>query len=228
MCGNPTVPMGPRTTFVGDFSTGNFSQWSGVQVQGYNGSGTNFGGNSRAQIVPGCDGKPAVRFTVQPGDQVAAGERAEVAMQRGGGLTHEGDERWYDFSVKFDNDFRWPTGAYFIIMQWHSSSGSPPLSIEVSNSGNLMVHNNRLQARKTVAPIIKGQWMNLVFHTKFSNNSSVGFVHMYVNGQERLARTGFRTMADGENYLKMGIYRNGTVRDPTASVYNQGLRILAP
>lgn len=231
VCGSPTVPVGSRQVFLGDFSTGNFSQWGNVQTNGYNGSGSGIGGgNSRISIVRGdCYGKNVAKYTVQPGDSMAGGERSEVA-NCGGACVYEGNERWYEFSTKFPTDFPTPRGNWFIIMQWHSASGSPPLAIEVNRSGIIEVRNNRPEMNQVhqVAPIVRGEYMHFVLHTKFSNNKSVGFVRMFVNGVEKLPRTAFRNMNDGENYLKTGIYRGSANQNPTQTIYSTGVRVTAP
>ena len=62
------------------------------------------------------------RVRPQPGDvpDFGGGERAEVQSDAPGAVVHEGDERWYQWSMKFPADFQNPTGVWFIVMQWHA------------------------------------------------------------------------------------------------------------
>lgn len=223
--GGSKVPVGSKEVFVGDFETGDASQWGSCQTA----SG---GCNPYAiTIVSGADahqGKYAARFEIHPGDIAASGNRTEVRGPSQANVA-EGDERWYEFSLKFDNSFTNPTGGWFIVAQWHRSnpdSGSPPLSVEVSKSGVLELHNNDANASPLpIGPIKKGQWVDYVLHVKFSSSS--GFVEAWENGVQKVQKTTRATGSPGGNYLKMGIYRDK--KDSSNEVvYEDGVRVTAP
>lgn len=227
-----TVPVGKTVVFTGDYNTGNFSQWSNCQWEGYNGGCSSYNGASRmAKIVNDGPGhETAARFEVQPGDVApgAGGERSEVRAG-GAGDVVEGDERWYEFSLKVPSDFKPPVGAnsggHFIVMQWHSGSGSPPLHVSMDASNNLILWHRWDSKKKVIGPVDPGNWHNYILHVKFSNSAS-GFVEVWRDGQQVVPKTMGANMASSSNYLKMGLYRGG--EDFGQVVLHDGLRITAP
>ena len=68
-----TVPVTPvaeaaATLFVGDYSTGDFSQWPSVQNRGYNGDGVDYVPTYSATVVDDPSKGKAARFEVRSGD----------------------------------------------------------------------------------------------------------------------------------------------------------------
>lgn len=228
-----TVPVGSTVVYVGDYETGNFTQWSNCQNVYLNGPCSNIDpARYSATIVSGGEqrqGQYAARYEVRNGDipNFGGGERSESRAPSAANVV-EGDERWYEFSLKFDQNFPNPTGGWFIVMQWHAGSGSPPLALEVSKSGVLELRNNRTGTQvHPIGPIKRGQWTDYVIHAKFSNSSSTGYVEAWENGVKKVQRTSHTTMASSSNYLKMGIYRDQN-DSQTHVVYQDGLRVTAP
>jgi hypothetical protein len=119
-------------------------------------------------------------------------------------------------------------GRFFIILQWHSASGSPPLAVDLSK-GTVDIGGDGVRSapRRTIGPIRRGEWVDYVLHVKFSRNAGTGFVEAWENGQQTVQRTNRATMVDGENYLKQGIYRS-TSSTGTVSLTMDGLRVTAP
>jgi hypothetical protein len=228
------VPVGKRQLFVGDWETGDFSQWQVCQSKLVNGRCSSIGrGNANMTIVdaPGArQGQHAARFTVRPGDvpNFGGGERSEVQSSAAGALVHEGDERFYEWSVQYPEDMPDVSGRYFIILQWHSSSGSPPLAIDLSR-GSVDIGGDGVKSapRRTIGPIRRGQWVDYVLRVKFSRNAGTGFVEAWENGKQTVQRTNRATMVDGENYLKQGIYR-GSNSKGTVALTMDGLRVTSP
>lgn len=226
--GGGTVPVGSDLLFVGDFNTGDFSQWGSVQKKGYNGSASGFGGDYGLSIVGmGAGHETAARFEVRPGDEPSfGGERSEV---RNGtddaSATRSGDERWYEMSVFFPDDFPSPANTWFIIMQWHAGSGSPPLALEVGSNDQLRFTNNRSGGRTDLGPITRGQWMDLVLHVQFSSGSDA-FAEAWINGVKSSNVHQEPNMSSDANYIKQGIYRGD--QGQTHVVYHDGLRITGP
>lgn len=229
-----TVPVGRRQLFTGDWETGDFSQWQVCQSKLVNGRCSSIGrGNANMAIVDAPDarqGQHAARFTVRPGDvpNFGGGERSEVQSSAAGALVHEGDERFYEWSVRYPEDLPDVSGRFFIILQWHSSSGSPPLAIDLSR-GSVDIGGDGVKSapRRTIGPIRRGEWVDYVLHVKFSRNSGSGFVEAWENGKQTVQRTNRATMVDGENYLKQGIYRS-TSASGTVNLTMDGLRVTAP
>ncbi|MFC5141104.1 polysaccharide lyase [Actinomycetospora rhizophila] len=228
------VTVGGNQVFLGDWETGDFSQWGVCQSKLVNGGCRGVGrGNANMTITDAPDvrqGQHAARFTVKPGDvpNFGGGERSEVQSNAPGALVHEGDERWYEWSVQYPQDMPDVKGRFFIILQWHSASGSPPLAIDLSK-GTVDIGGDGVRSapRRTIGPIRRGEWVDYVLHVKFSRNAGTGFVEAWENGQQTVQRTNRATMVDGENYLKQGIYRS-TSSTGTVSLTMDGLRVTAP
>lgn len=225
------VPVGSRTVFIGDYETGDFSQWETCQSALSNtGCKTVGKGDRTMRIVPGAhQGQWAARFEVRPGDvpNFGGGERSEVSSGTPSATVRAGDERWYQWSMLFPSDFATPKGVWFIVMQWHSGSGSPPLAINISNQGTVDIGGDGLKSepKRTIGPVRRGQWVDYTLHVKFSRNSSDGFVEAWENGQQTVQMTHRATMTSASNYLKQGIYRD---HGPVTSVVMDGLRVTAP
>ncbi|MHA6795991.1 heparin lyase I family protein [Pseudonocardia bannensis] len=226
------VPAGLREVFVGDFGTGDFSQWETCQSVLMNAACSGYRLTHHSmQLVDGPrQGVKAAHFEVRDGDvpDFGGGERSEVAAHNEGALTREGDERWYEFSMRFPENFRNPQGGWFIVMQWHSGSGSPPLAIDISNDGDIYIGGDGVEhEKKSIGKVRPGEWVDYVLHAKFSNSASTGFVEAWENGVQTVQRYNRATMSSDENYLKMGIYRDDE-DSGTAEVSIAGLRVTAP
>src|SRR4051794_26170763 len=96
-----TVPVTPvaadagRRLFTGDDSTGDFSQWSGVQNKGYHGDAFHYVPSYSATVVDDAAKGKAGRFEVHTGDipeGMPSGERSEVYQDP---HAPEGSTRWY-------------------------------------------------------------------------------------------------------------------------------------
>jgi hypothetical protein len=230
----PPITVGSRLMFSGDYETGDFTQWGVCQSVAMNGNCAQLGQGDRSMaIVQGSaarQGQYAARFEVRPGDvpSFGGGERAEVQSNAAGALVHEGDERWYQWSVQYPADMPDVVGRYFIIMQWHSAAGSPPLAIDLSRGTVDIGGDGVLTApRRTIGPIRRGEWVDYVLHVKFSRKADAGFVEAWENGQQTVPRTARATMVDRENYLKQGIYRPSQ-STTVVSLTLDGLRVTAP
>jgi hypothetical protein len=225
------VPVGPRELFVGDFETGDFSQWNTCQAKGLNGRCRTIGaGNDQMRIVDDArQGRHAAQFNIRPGDVPPFGgrERSEVQSNDAGAVVHEGDERWYQWSMKFPENFENPTGGWFIVLQWHSSSGSPPLAINVDNDGRIRIGGDGLKGepKRWLGSVRKGEWVDYTLHVKFSRDRGTGFVEGWENGQQTVPRYNRASMKDDENYLKQGVYRD---EGPATWVMQDGMRITGP
>ncbi len=232
---NAAVPVGGRLIFVGDFETGDFSQWTQCQSRRYSGSckgeGTEFYG---MRVTPDDrrQGAYAARFEVRDGDKPSwgGGERAEVARYNTGRV-HEGDERWYEFSLKFDPTFPATVGGGFLmVMQWHSGGdGTPPMALEVAGDGQLVLtgHTPGAPAPMVIGDISRGQWIDYVVHAKFSRSAGTGFAEVFRNGALAVPMHPRVNMESHSNYLKMGIYRDYRATT-TAVMWADGMRVTAP
>lgn len=102
------VAVAAPSCFVGDYSTGDFSQWKSVQNRGYYGPGDDYVESYSATIVPDDIYGFAARFELRAGDVLktppAGGERSEV-MAGDDALGSDGEVAWYRFSTMFDAEF---------------------------------------------------------------------------------------------------------------------------
>jgi hypothetical protein len=227
------VPVGSRELFVGDWETGDFSQWQQCQAKNLNARCRTIGaGNQQMRIVEAPEahqGRYAARFDIRPGDvpPFGGGERSEVQSNAAGAVVREGDERWYQWSMKFPEDFPNPQGVWFIVLQWHSAKGSPPLAINIDRRGDVVIGGDGLKGepRRTIGPVRRGQWVDYVLHVKFSRDSDTGFIEAWENGTQTVPRYNRAAMVDASNYLKQGVYRDD---GPATWVMQDGLRITAP
>jgi hypothetical protein len=211
-----TTPPPPAASpiFADDFSTGNFAKWDSCQWRNRNDDCKAYNGTSdyMASVVA-IDGRPHVaRFEVRNGDvpPFGGGERAEIAEPPGMEVVR-GDERWITWDMKFDQT--WPTPvSWCLVSQWHhnSSSGSPPLTLTMDEGDNIVVRNDNEDLRTTVQPVQRNAWQRWVVHTKFSDDPTVGFVEVWVDGVQKMPKQFRRTMVPGDtgNYFKMGVYRD--------------------
>jgi len=229
------VPVGSTVVFLADYETRDFSQWGTCQSVVLNSSCTDVAGSHHSmQIVEDPvrrQGRYAARFLVQPGDvpEFGGGERSEVsADNEENAATREGDERWYEWSMKLPADFRDPRGDWFIVMQWHPGDGSPPLAIDISRGTVDIGGDGSGEPRQTIGPVRRGEWVSYVLHAKFSSDREIGFVEAWENGDRSVPKTHRATMNSDENYLKQGIYRDEGSGDGTAEVRFTGLRVTAP
>jgi hypothetical protein len=220
----PTAPAAVgREVFVGDWETGTFGQWDTCQTATINAGCGGFTGDRTMRIVTDDvrQGRYAAEFSIGPGDvpDFGGGERAEVRSDAAGAVVREGDERWYQWSMKFPADFPDPTGVWFIVLQWHAGEGSPPLAINISDGGL------KGEPHPTIGPVRRGEWVDYTLHVKFSREHDGGFVEAWENDTQTVPRTNRATMTSDSNYLKQGIYRD---TGPATSVRLDGFRVTAP
>jgi len=222
---------GSKEVFVGNYNSGDFCQWSNLQNATQNGSACGYDqSHYSAKVADGGLGHPtAARYELRDGDvpNVPGGERSEVRAGNGGDVV-EGDERFYEFSLKFDDQFPNPSGSYMVVMQWHPVKGPPPLAVEVDNAGNLVVRNANVGgATKVIGKIKRGSWTDYVLHVKFSDDPKVGFLEVSQNGASAVQKTSWRGMPTASNYLKQGLYRDKN-DTKTAVLWHDNLRVTAP
>lgn len=203
------VAVGETLVFDGDFDTGDLSQYSNVQAEGINGSPDDYCG--RVCVVnDGAGHETAAKFILQPGDDAGNGDpggnRTELRVGDAGDVV-SGDERWYEFALKFDESFTAPDSDWFIVMQWHAGDGSPPLTLSVDSDGTLQFTNNRTGDVTPIGEINPGVWTNYVVHVQFSEGDD-GVAEAWVNGTKTATHT-TPNMASGSNYLKLGMYSGG-------------------
>ena len=248
--GNTTATPAPRAPsapplFVGDYSSGDFSQWRWIQNAQANASTANWPATGRypAQIVNDPQRGPVARFEVRPGDRPSGDpssvNRSEVSAVKPASGGAEGQRRWYEFSVKFDPTFRADTGSWGVTNQWHADvNGKPPLAwyvagdqweLRANRASSPGVYLNQPVLWRT--PIAKGQWHDVKMVVNWSTSDNVGYVQLWHNGVRQRLTNGsdtyhIRTLTAGyanpTTYYKEGFYRGAS--SSTAIVYHTGFR----
>lgn len=165
----------------------------------------------RLEVVrsPVREGTYALKTRVAQGDNPigASGNRNELVY-----LSHEppGSEFYYRWSTMFDDSF--PSAeTWQVFTDWHHEGccGSAPIEFYV------LGEEIRLQAGGNTVwstPLVRGRWIDFVFHVKWSNDPLEGFVELYRNSERVLPKTPVPTMYPGmQNYLKQGLYRDSAI-----------------
>lgn len=228
--------------FVGDYSTGNFSQWPTVQVKGYNDNAGDYVPTHSARIVRDPEKGNVALFEVRPGDvpPFGGGERAEV---QGGTVTGglEGQTRWYGFSTKFDPSYPLNHAdlGWSVTNQWHAfAGGSPPVSWTTSMKNGYWSLTIERQSEPGVylgqlsifdTPLNVGQWHDVMMEINWSSSDSDGWIKLWLNGVRQTFVDGtdtyfVRTLIPGTTgvYYKEGVYRKPTTS--TDIIYHTGFR----
>ncbi len=210
----PRPGSGSSVVWVGDFETNSRSQWSHTQMVNAD----------RLAVVtsPTRQGRYALKATVRKGDDPinSSGNRNELVR-----MTREpvGSEYYYRFSTMFDSSFP-SVKTWQLFTQWHheGNSGSPPVEFYVYGEEIRLNIGGNPGTIVWRTPLVRGKWLDFIFHVKWSPDSKVGFVELYMNGKLVLPKRYIATQFKGQlNYLKVGLYRNDTV-SPVGIVYHDG------
>jgi hypothetical protein len=210
----PPPPTGASVVWVGDFESGDHSQWTRTQM---------VSGDRLALVAsPRRQGSYAIKATVKQGDDPinSSGNRNELVK-----MTREavGSEYYYRWSTMFDSTFP-SVRTWQLFTQWHheGSSGSPPVEFYVYGEEIRLNIGGSPGVIVWRTPLVRGQWQDFIFHVKWSPDSSVGFVELYLNGKLVMPKRFIATQFSGQlNYLKVGLYRSDTVAQQ-GIVYHDG------
>ena len=116
--------------------------------------------------------------------------------------------------------------------QFHNSgaSGQANIGFFTQQAGNLGLRvcsgadpANPTMRYHSLGTRQNGRWYDIVFHIKWSRSDSVGYVEVWVNGQQIVPRImGANLYPNQRAYLKQGYYRAAT--NNTAIIYHDGMR----
>jgi hypothetical protein len=244
----PVVPTAnsTQTLFVGDYSTGDFSQWPLMATKFY-GSPTN--------MLPGAEYVPAypatvvadpikgkaARYEVRKGDFVGKTESSQVTTTIPATGGEEGRTTWYSFSARFDPSFPQNHAAvgWGITHQWHEGAdegGSPPISMSVGTRNgfwSLAITPQSAPGAGTGPPYsiwdipLGTEWHDITMEVHWSVKD--GWIRLWHNGvrQQLLGSVetfSVPTLVPGTSsvYYKEGYYRKPMY--PTGIVYLAGFR----
>ena len=230
-------------SFVGDYSTGDFSQWPVVQNAGYNGPGRDFAPNAAASIVQDDQRGPVARFEVLPGNPNEHGTaRSEVMGGPDTGGT-EGQVMWYQFATKFDPSFpqnHAVLGQGITNQFWGVTGAGPPLAWSAGKRKGMWSLQVQKQAGPgkyirsyTISdtPLNPGTWHDVTMQIRWSSSDNYGWIRLWLNGQrqtfiDRSDTYSVRTMIPGTETVryKEGYYRDQSPTVPPGIVYHAGFR----
>ena len=230
-------------SFVGDYGSGNFSQWPVVQNRGYNGPGRDFVPNSAASLVEDDSRGTVARFEVRPGDPNEHGtERSEVVggPETGGA---EGQVMWYQFSTKFDPSFpqnHADLGQGITNQFWGVTGAGPPLAWSVGKRNGYWSLQVQKQSKPGKylrsfsifhTPLNVGAWHDVTMQIRWSSSDNYGWIRLWLNGQrqtfiDRSDTYTVRTLIPdtGTVRYKEGYYREQSPDKPPGVVYHAGFR----
>lgn len=237
--------------YTGDYDTGDFTQWEIVQNVAHNDPGEDYDGTHYALTLSTAtvrQGTYAARFEVRDGDiPFSTTERSEVQGELYTTGGEEGDDRWYQFSVLFDDQFPDDHASidFGLVNQWHDeSAGSPPigmyvdgptgewgLRVNAQSSPGVFISNDMVWS----TALDNGTWHDIVLHIVWSTSDTTGLVELWHNGTRQIFTDGpgvgtdqtvLRTLVPtgGGTYYKEGYYR-GPAMVETGVVYHDGYAV---
>jgi hypothetical protein len=221
-----------RTTWHGDYETGNFDQWGDVQASRNN---RNYSvsdvGDSEAEVVraPVRQGLMAAKFVTYPSSRAPNGDRAEASTTVGKTGAFEGVNRYYAWSTMFPRAGNpggfWSRGGDFnVFTQWHSPVGQCgndlQLGIDARSRRRLRIYSD-LSIRdpgdcdtlagsrhSILGPLKFDAWYDFIVHIKWSSQRKTGWYEIWMNGRQVLRKKFGATMWDSSGaYWKQGFYR---------------------
>ena len=175
---------------------------------------------------PVHQGRYAGRFETRQGDDVYGCCRSEVSYGRLASMVvREGDERIVTWSTMFDPSWQAYPGDWQIFHQWHTESGSPPLSLNVM--GETIYLGSYGYGRTPVGKLERGTWHDFELPVKFSSRAASGYVELLDPAKVVLPRRPFAALKGGGAYLKMGLYRRPTIAARQV-VYHDRVKVARP
>ncbi len=216
--GSP-VPGTATSIFASDFAggdplAGTPVRWGTVQNKNYNGnsSGAGLSAYPLTIVNGGTDHETACRFEVRSGDTAISGERSELRYPSAVNIA-QGEERWFEFDMKFDADFQGvSTSGWLIVFQLHpndSVGGSPQLDLTVREDETLRLRLHET-AYFTVGSITDAAWHRYALYLKAHTSNGSALTKVFRDGTEVVSSTerNLKSGSTSGNYFKTGIYRN--------------------
>jgi hypothetical protein len=203
--------MASDATFVGDYSTGDFSQWESLQA---------VAGRATVVTTPAKAGENYVgRFEVRAGDvePITSANRCEVLHPWSSTtkLFVEGEEHYFGWATYLDPTFPQERDLAHILSQWkQGGTGAPPIWFTAQWNKFTFSRGTDPVIDYYVGPITRGQWVCWVLRVRFSSDPTIGFIELWRDGiPQVLVNGGLRcygaTLVAGlDSYWKQGVYRD--------------------
>lgn len=203
--------------WVGDFETGDFSQWT-----------------LSAQVISNADnmtvvsdevyeGEYSARIQVDPGEMSPSGHSRNEVVYVPDQASFEGSERWYAFSLRPGDD-PWAE-TWHLVYYWE---GNPVFASVMSMVvvGQQIRFQTFLPGETThwQGAFTAGQWHDYILHVRWAPDDS-GFVELFVDGEQVVPLTNVPTMHGPGvfNEMHTGLLRNNMV-DFTEVIHVDGVR----
>ncbi|HEX2160767.1 MAG TPA: heparin lyase I family protein [Thermoleophilaceae bacterium] len=224
----PSEPAGPPTTPPDSLASGQLlfedrfdSGSAGEGIWGPKQAAPGSLDYVESPVFPGRS--KAMRNRLEPGD-LHAGTNSSRSELTGSLKFRDGDVRWFRMPVRF-NEWSLQSGAWALIWQAHSGSGSPPLAAYVQSDELLFrVKNGYTGQIFWEQKFELHRWYDLVIGTQFSHGGD-GWVEVWVDGVRQKLRNGQQRMTGATlsptssySYDKLGLYQ--------ASSFSSGAREL--
>jgi hypothetical protein len=167
------------------------------------------GGQDRSELILGGDGGGSTDGTVE---------------------LHNGDERFYAFSINVQQMVYGEPGAHNLITQLKSDGeGSPNFGLQLwdyQGKRGLWSHGDAMDGDRYLAPLSHNQWHDVVIHFKASSTGA-GFYRVYLDGQLVDSRDGVSVIRSDRSsgYIKTGLYRNGDEIPGTSEIRVDAARL---
>jgi len=202
--------------------------------------------SEQIQVVqdPVNEGRYAARFEVKYGDVMNGYSDERALLSPPSTLWEdEGNERWYRWQIMWPQDYagdypKWDelgtpssrsVGGW--VVEWHHDAaggvetGSAPLYFGANNTSIKMClvdqATSACRENLELAPLQRGHWHDFVMHAKWSSDPSVGFLEIWIDGQNVLPKHMTSNKYPGmRNYMLAGLYRNGHIGDPNLTYPN--------
>ncbi|MCM2456485.1 hypothetical protein HGO37_13925 [Rhizobium sp. CG4] len=186
-------------------------------------------GNSYAyaRSAPVPDGSKAERFELRPGDCpkstgdcVADRERIERSEQMP--ASRVGSEYWYHFSVFVPSNWQKTGPLNTKLGQFHQKGkGKPPVLFQLTDQTyEFELSNPSRRQKNPMKPVpslrniplkqtsaMKGNWTSVLVHAKWSRQQD-GFIHVWIDGKQKVNLSGPNVDRNDPVYFKYGIYRS--------------------
>jgi hypothetical protein len=191
---------------------------------------------------PVRDGLYTYRFVVHPGDFLNDGQRSELSATQAQTGGYPGVQTWYAWSVYFPANYNPTPDAFNIFTQWHqtgistkacrpgpniafrTSDNTRPLTLQMVVTGGPIpsgCHTSHIDIR--LGTLTFDRWIDFTFHVMWSPNPAIGFVQVFMDGQQVVPITHLATMYPNDGvFVKQGIYRAPS--DRVSTLYEDAIR----